>query len=64
MYKVTYKVISKEISGEYENTWVRFYSQRLKKMSPDILPELLSHIKSIHPNETVVCACLDEIIKI
>lgn len=64
MYKVNYRVISREINGDYENTWVRFYSSEVKKMSPAILPELLSRIKSIHPNETIVCASLDEIIEI
>lgn len=64
MYKVTYSVISREISGEYEDTWARFYSSEVNKMSSNILPELLSHIKNIHPNETVVCARLVEIIEI
>lgn len=60
MYKLTYKVVSYLHKSEaHHNT--RYYTLKKKKMSSKILPKLLKSFAEQFPEETIVCACLDDL---
>ena len=61
MLILTYKVVSKDGRGF---TYTRYYDTLEKRMSSKILPELLTDIARIRPDENIINARLDGIIEI
>lgn len=60
MYKLTYKVVSYlQKSVAHHNT--RYYTLKKRKMSSKILPKLLKSFAEQYPEETIVCACLEDL---
>lgn len=60
MYKLTYKIVSYLQKTEtHHNT--RYYTFKKRKMSSKILPKLLRSFAEQYPEETIVCACLEDL---
>lgn len=60
MYKLTYKIVSYlQKSVTHHNT--RYYTLKKNKMSSKILPKLLKRFAEEYPEETIVCACLEDL---
>ena len=60
MLKLTYKVVSYLQKSEvHHNT--RYYTLKKRKMSSKILPKLLKSFAEQYPEETIVCACLEDL---
>ena len=59
MYKLTYKIVSYAHKSEVHNK--RYYTLKKRKMSSKILPKLLKSFAEQFPQETLVCACLEDL---